>query len=262
MMAPMSIRLPIATALALVAWATGPALAADDVSPPAAAEPTAAAGSFLPWTVSARPPGAGGRGFLTLGGGYDAARGAGVGQASAEAQVWGPLSLRLGGFYSEASRSLRPDAGLKLGLLSQAKHGVDGALAVSYRAEGFNLKPSVEALAAVGRQIGRTNLLANAAFGAGLDEGERYGDVRLAALRRLGSAVYAGLDARARFDLELEFPEPAGEPELELQAGPVLTVPVGRLAVTAYGGLSVVRFREGEAALVGATGGLNVGSVF
>jgi hypothetical protein len=258
----MIVRVLIAAALAVTSVAR-PALADDDVTAPAtSAQATAAAGSFLPWTVSARPPGQGGRGFFTLGGGYDTARGAGVGQASAEAQVWGPLSLRLGGFYSEAARTLRPDVGLKLGLLSQAAHGVDGAVALSYRAEGFNLRPAVEALAAVGRQIGRTSLLANVAYGQGLEQGERYGDVRLAALRRLGSAVYAGLDARARFDLELEFPEPSGEPELELQAGPVLTVPVGRLAFTAYGGLSVVRFREGEAPLTGATGGLNVGSVF
>jgi hypothetical protein len=243
MMAPMNTRRLIGAALAVATWSTHPARAADDSTPAASsAQPTAAAGSFLPWSVSARSPAQGGRGYFTLGGGYDSARGAAVGQASAEAQIWGPLSLRLGGFYSEAATSLRPDAGLKMTLLSQAVHGVDGALAVSYRAEGFNLKPAVEALAAVGRQVGRTNLLANVAFGQGLEEGERYGDVRLAALRRLGSAVYAGLDARGRFDLELEFPEPAGEPEMELQAGPVLTVPIGRL--------------------VGATGGFNVGSVF
>jgi hypothetical protein len=236
--------------------------AADDAEarPPSSAAASSAAGTFLPWTMSARTDRQ--RGFLTLGGGYDSARQAGLATASAETQLWGPLSLRLGGFYSEAARTLRPDVGVKLGALRQEAHGLDGAVSLSYRAEGFNLKPALEALAAVGRQVGRTTLVANLAFGQGLEEGERYGDVRLAALHRIGRAVHAGLDARARADLELDFPEPAGEPELELQAGPVLTVPIGRVAVTAYGGLSVVRFREGEESLVGATGGLNVGSVF
>jgi hypothetical protein len=228
--------------------------------PPSSAAASSAAGTFLPWTLSAHSGPQ--RGFLTLGGGYDSARGAGLATASAEVQMWGPLSLRLGGFYSEAARTLRPDVGVKLGVLSQRAHGLDGAVSLAYRAEGFNLKPALEALAAVGRQIGRTTLVANLAYGQGLEEGERYGDARVAALHRIGRAVYAGLDARARADLELELPEPAGEPELELQAGPVLTVPIGHVAVTAYGGLSVVKLREGEQNLVGAAGGLNVASVF
>src|SRR5688572_13931655 len=94
------------------------ALAADDSGArlPSSAAASSAAGTFLPWTVSARTDRQ--RGFLTLGGGYDSARGAGVATASAETQLWGPLSLRLGGFYSEAARTLRPDVGVKLGVLA------------------------------------------------------------------------------------------------------------------------------------------------
>ena len=204
------------------------------------------------------------RGFLTLGGGYDSARQAGLATASAGDPGLGPAVAPGGGILQRGRAHLAPRRGSQAGrALARRRTAWTGRCRSRTGPKGFNLKPALEALAAVGRQVGRTTLVANVAFGQGLEEGERYGDVRLAALHRIGRVVHAGLDARARFDLELEFPEPAGEPELELQAGPVLTVPIGRVAVTAYGGLSVViasaRARTASSA---PTGGSNVGSVF
>jgi hypothetical protein len=246
--------------LALALAGTAAAQEDDAGQTRASADEAAARGALLPWSV--RPSSDGPRGLVIAGGGYDSARGAAVGSAAAEVRVWGPLALRVGGFYSEAARGVRPDAGLKLGLLSQEAHGLDGAVALSYRAEGFNLKPAIEALAAVGRRFERGLVMANVAYGQGLEEGERYGDARLSALRRIAGGLHGGFDSRARLDLEREWPEPTAEPELELQAGPVLSYGLGRVAVTVHGGFSLVRFREGEKSLVGAVGGVGVGSAF
>ena len=74
--------------------------------------------------------------------------------------------------------------------------------------------------------------------------------------------LYAGLDSRARVDLERDSDEPLGELDWDMQAGPVATIALGRFAVSATGGVSAWKLRSRDNARVGAVGAVGVGAVF
>jgi hypothetical protein len=235
---------------------------AAEAEPAAAAnaERSTAAGMFLPWTVS--PRGADQRAIVQMQGGYDGARAGSTFEAATEARVIGPLSLRAGATYSDATRDMRPVFGLKLPVLSQGRHGVDGAVLVSYRGESFNLRPSIDATLAVGRRFDRLALFANLTYQQGLSDNERAGDARVAAMYRVQRRLAVGWDSRFRVDLERQQPEPAGEADYDLVSGPLLSVPVGPVAVTAQGGASMLKLKGGAPMKAGAVANLGVGAVF
>jgi hypothetical protein len=91
---------------------------------------------------------------------------------------------------------------------------------------------------------------------------ERHGDVRLGAFRRVARRVHLGLDSRLRMDLEGDASEPSGEPDWDVVAGPQGVLSLGRFALTAGGGVSAVKLREGGPATVGARITTGVGSAF
>ena len=228
---------------------------------PVSAARTAETGAFLPFTVPASN--AAQRAYLTMQGGYDAARGGMVFDTAVQATVVGPLSLRGGAAYVAPSGTLRPSVALAVQALRQDRHGVDLSLYGGYQAQGFNTVPAANVTLAIGRTVGRVSLIANVGYGYGLDEGEHYGEVRLASLVRALPDLRVGLDARARIDLERDADEPENEPDWDLTVGPMVTWTVGHFAVSASGGLSAIRYRLSETpATVGAIGQLLLGSAF
>lgn len=227
---------------------------------PVSAGAAAGAGAFQPFTTSARGDTQRALGFFQ--GGYDSARKGSVFQAAAEVQVWGRLSVRGGGSYLGPTGQLQPDVAVRVDALRQELHGVDVAAVVGYEAQGFNLTPAVMARAAIGRTLGDTRLTGNVGYGVGTRDGERYGDVRVAALQRLSRDLHLGLDSRFRIDLERDSDEPAGEPEWELTAGPVAALSLGRFVVSAGGGATAIRYRLVPDRHVGVYGLMGLGAVF
>lgn len=194
--------------------------------------------------------------------GWDGPRREGVFETNAEASVFGPLSFRAGAASNPADRRVTPSFLLKLDVLDQGHAGVDVALFGGYRGEGFNLVPAIEIGAVLCRRSDRLSLISSLAYGQGLERGERYGDVRLAGLVRLHRLVNVGLDARARFDLELDNDEPSGEATVDGIAGPLVVVGLGRFILSGQSGAGVLAARAGGPAHVGATTRIGLGATF
>ncbi len=248
----------------LIAIGATPALAQlardDGAARPASAARTADSGGLAPWSMAARSDRQGGLAHVL--GGYDGAKGGVAFESVVEARLLGPLSIRAGGSYVGPNGKMRPIVSAKLDALRQERHGIDLAVSAGYEPHGFNTVPAAGALVAIGRGFGDLYLLGNAGYGLGLEEGEHYGDTRLAALYRVTGNLRLGLDSRFRIDLERDSDEPAGEPDWELLAGPAATVTFGRFAVTGGGGLSAIRMRLENDTRVGALAYLGFGAVF
>jgi hypothetical protein len=251
-------------AAALTVVGAGARAAGDEPAPPAtppSGDRSATAGSFLPFTIT--PIKDSQRAIVSTLGGYDGGRSRMTFEAAGEVRVLGPLTLRGGAAYSQISSELRPVIGAAAQVLRQERHGVDGAVTVNYRAQGFNLVPAVETSVALARRFEQISFYFNAGGGIGLREGERYGDVRLAMLRRVGPRLQVGVDSRLQADLEFESPEPPGEAAMELRAAPVASLCFGRFVVSGYGGVTALRFRSAaDKARVGLATGVGAGAVF
>lgn len=183
--------------------------------------------------------------------GYDGALGA-VMESHAEVRLWGPLALRGAAELGDTSRRVRPSLGARLQVLSQARHGVDGAVSVTYRAEGFTEgEGEIETLVAMARRVGAATLLANLAYGQDPEGRERDGEVRAAALARVSRRLFLGLDGRWRFDLGSDVAKlrANNEPTTDLDLGPVATLVLGPVALTAETGASLVRRIDGNTKL-------------
>ncbi|MFO0630074.1 MAG: hypothetical protein U0325_31225 [Polyangiales bacterium] len=217
-------------------------------------------GAFLPLGVPAR--GDAQRAYVHLQGGYDTGAGGPVFEGTAQARLYGPLSLRAGFGYVGPDGDGRPSVALTMDLLRQARHGVDLAVYAGYQGHGFNTVPAVALTLALGRSFGPVNLLANVGYGLGLEEGEHYGEARLAALVRVHRVLSIGLDARARLDLERDADEPDGEPDWDLVAGPLATLSIDRFVVGVGGGLAATKFRAGGDLRAGAIAQLSLGVAF
>ncbi len=225
-------------------------------------ERSAADGQYLPLTLA---PSVGSVAAVATGyGGYDAARSSAVMVTYADVHVWGPIAVRGGAELSDTVHRLRPSVGARLQLLSQARHGVDGAVAVMYRAEGFNEpEGEIETVLAVGRRVGRTMLIGNVAYGQDPEARERDGELRAAVLVRVGQRADLGMDARWRFDLGSDTAKlmASHEPTYDVDIGPVAALPLGPVALIAHAGVSAFR-RVGENVRVGAVALGGVGASF
>jgi hypothetical protein len=236
---------------------------ADDIAPPAPetrAEKSAASGALLPWTMGARSDAQ--RALVFGQGGYDGAWRGAVFQTVLEAQVLGRVSVRAGGSYIGPSGNFRPEAGLRIDALRQERHGVDMAVLGVYEAAGFNMVKAMTARVAVSRAFGKTRLTSNVGYGYGFQDGERYGDVRLAGLRAVTRNLHLGVDSRMRFDLEWDNDEPPGEPEWEAVAGPLATYSFDRFLLSATAGMSAMKQRLIATRHYGAVATLGFGTVF
>jgi hypothetical protein len=216
-------------------------------------------GALLPSTLSAR---VGANAALAFGfAGYDGARSAPLGGATAEVRVWGPFAIRGGAEYSTVRKEARPTIGGRVQLLHQERHGVDGSLSVFYRPEGFTEpEGEVETFVSLGRRFDRISVLGNLVYGQDPEGNERDGELRFASLYAAGRWSF-GVDSRLRFALGTQKTAMAkAEPKFDLMAGPIATAAVGPVAVFAQAGPSILEVTGSTSAGVAALGG--VGSVF
>jgi hypothetical protein len=230
----------------------------DDAVTTPPARRAVADGGLLPFTLTPR---VGSTAAVAASyGGYDSARGA-VSESHAEVQLWGPLAVRGAAELGDTSRRLRPSVGARLQVLSERRHGLDGALSITYRAEGFTEpEGEIEAVVALGRRIGNTLVIANAAYGQDPDGRERDGEVRAALIRPMSMSrrLQLGVDGRWRFDLGTDVArlQASHEPTTDVDVGPVAAIVLGPVVLTAHAGASVVRridvgVRLGAVALAG-----------
>ncbi len=239
-----------------------PGVQEDELKRPSEIQSSVAAGNLLPFTVGARHHRQGLL-FNTYGG-FDASKDAPVMQGSLDATLVERLTLRATTTNTGMSDQLKFGFGAMIDVARAEDYGVDFAIGGDYDLLGWNRMPAAVARAALGGNVGELRLQGNAGFGLGLGEaqGERYGDVRLSGLHPLSERWYAGVDSRARIDLERDGMEPSGELDYDVQAGPVATYTYGRIAVSATGGLSAWKLRSGDTKHVGAIGALGVGAAF
>lgn len=215
-------------------------------------------GSFLPLSLT---PTVGAAAAQAAGyAGYDSANEAAAMTSFAEVRVYGPLALRMGARLNEGEEELGPFIAGRVQVLSEAGQGVDGAVAVFYKAEGFDEpEGEIEVVLSAGKRVGRTLLLGNLVYGQDPEGHERDGELRAAALVRLTSSVHLGVDAQGRFDLGSDRAKlrATNEPTYDFDAGPVLTCALGPISLGAHFGVSVVRHLEQSAELgMVALGGL------
>jgi len=165
-----------------------------DLERPAPVSRAAADGAFLPLTLTPR---VGGTAAVAASyAGYDSARGA-VMESYGEVTLWGPLALRGTAALGDGSHRIRPSVAGRVQILSQGRHGVDGALSIAYRAEGFTeAEGEIETVVALSRKIGGAMAIVNLAYGQDPEGRERDGEVRAAVLGSLSRRVQLDVDGR------------------------------------------------------------------
>jgi hypothetical protein len=197
----------------------------------------AADGAFLPQTLSARigrvPV------FAFGSGGYDSSRTGPLADSAVEVEIWGPFAIRAQTTYSNDTARMRPSIAGRVQLLRQERHGVDGALTVFFKTEGFTeTEGEIETFASVGHRFENLSLIGNLVYGQDPEGNERDGEVRAAAFHQTGRFVL-GLDSRVRFAIGTQHGRAATtEPKFDFVGGPVATVAAGPIGVFAEVGPS------------------------
>lgn len=222
---------------------------------------SAAAGALLPWTIAARHVRQGI--LVNTYAGWDAAKRVPLLTGSLDATLIERVTLRASASNPGMSDQLRSSVGLLFDVAREDDAGLDIAFGGDYELTGWNHNPALVTRVAAGSTAGQMRLQANAGFGLATDgSSERYGDLRLSGVHPIAEGFYAGVDSRARVDLERGGEEPNGELDWDMQAGPVATLAVGRWSVSATGGVSAWKLRSRDEAKVGALGALGAGAVF
>jgi hypothetical protein len=148
--------------------------------------------------------------------------------------------------------------GARAQLLSESEHGVALGVALFYQAEGFTEpEGEIETTLSVGKRFGRVLLLGSLSYGQDPEGNERDGEFSVAGLLRLAPWAHLGLDGRGRFDLGSERLklQASNEPTYDVDAGPVLQVALGPVALSAHTGVSVFdRFGDTRVGLVALAG--------
>jgi hypothetical protein len=227
---------------------------------PVSAQRSSGAGAFSNWNTTARTDTQ--RAAVHASGGYDGASKGATFDTGAEARIMDRLAIRAAGSSSPASQGLGLRFEGKVDALRQESQGVDLAVAGGYESRGFNEVPSLAATVALGRSVGKLQLLANVGYARGLQDAEQYGSAGVAGIYQVASQVQLGLDSRFRIDLERDDDEPLGEREWELLAGPTLSVSAGSFAVIAGGGMAANRLRLEPGMNLGVLGYLGLGAAF
>jgi hypothetical protein len=225
------------------------------------------AGSFMLWTRPARSDAQGG--LVQLSGGYGAEGNAPSLESSGAVALGGRIQLRgglrsvgSGGIEGDETGRVRPFATAQLDVLRQETAGLDLAFSLGYDQHGFNEVPALIGGVALDRFLGPVLLLANFEYGAGLEQGERYGDVRLAASYLATDQLRVGLESRGRIDLERDLDEPPGETDWQFLVSPIMTVLFGDFVVSGGAGVSALQYRLRPEVRTGALVQTSVGIVF
>jgi hypothetical protein len=215
-------------------------------------------GSFLPETLSAR---VGATKVFSYGsGGYDSSRNGPLIDSAVEAQVWGPFALRFQTTYSNDTDKMRPSIAGRVQLLRQERQGVDGALTVFFKTEGFTeTEGEIETFASLGHRFSQVSLIGDLVYGQDPEGNERDGEVHAAAFHVHKWLMY-GIDSRARFAIGTQHGHAATtEPVFDFLAGPIATAATGMGAFFAQVGPSAFELKDGPthvgvAALAGLGG--------
>jgi hypothetical protein len=192
--------------------------------------------------------------------GYDGGKRAPLLTAAIEARLVGRLVLMAGAGYTAqmpGSTGVRPQVGLRLQVLDQARHGVDGGVAVMYRQDQFTTEGGfLQAAFAFQRQEGRLLLVMNLLYGQDGEGDDRQGEARLAAMVAARHGLLVGLDARYRHDLWSDDPRGASldRPVSELVAGPTASFTYGSWIVMAETGVSSVHVPATQTGLIALAG--------
>ena len=212
-------------------------------------------GCFLPQTLSPRVNSLQVFGFGS--GGYDSSRRGPRVDSAVEAGVWGPFALRFQATYSNDTEKMRPSIGGRAQILRQERHGIDGAVTVFFKTEGFTeTEGEIETFISVGRRFERVSVVGNLVYGQDPEGNERDGEVHAAVFHQHRWLMY-GLDSRVRFAIGTQRGHAATtEPVFDLVAGPVVMAATGIGAIFAQAGPSAFALdhtatRVGVAALAG-----------
>jgi len=249
-------RRGLAAALGL-ALATSPGGAAADE--PGASDTSAStsveAGTFLPLAFAPRVGVAAASASIVSG--YDAARDGLVLRGEAEARLHRRLAVRGGVEVVTWPDRQRPFVGVRVQLLDQADHGLDGSVGLAYQQDGFReAEGRLELAASLSRRTGGLGLYASLAYAQDPENDDRQGDVQVATLHRFTRRFHAGAGARVRADLYSDdVKRRPGEPDLELVAGPLAIVALGAFAIFGQVGVSAVRVDDFDVGVL-AVGGL------
>jgi hypothetical protein len=216
-----------------------------------------AAGVALPSTITPRVDAQ--RASVAVHSGYDGAHRSGTLAGEADVRIWGPVAFRAGFTYvpSGQDQPFQPHFGLRVQLLDQRRHGVDGAVGAFYRMDRFvEDEGLVQVMAMLGRRSGALGVFANVAYGQDPEGDDRDGEVKLAALYLVGTRVNVGVDGRVRFDLFSTDSRRAsrGESGLDFAAGPLATVEVGPVVLVGQVGVSGVRVVKLESGVMATAG--------
>jgi hypothetical protein len=228
----------------------------------AAAKQAADDGAFLPLALA---PTVGPQTARALAlGGYNGAEHAAAMRSFAEARAYGPFALQVGVRLNELGKEVGPSLGVRAQLLAQDRHGVNGGVALFYKAEGFDEpEGEVELVLSLSRRYQRWLFVGSVAYGQDPEGHERDAEVALATLYQLTDQLHWGLDSRARFDLGSQRAklQASREPRFDLDAGPVVMWLLGPVALSAHAGAAVIRF-DGEPTQAGLLALAGLGTAF
>lgn len=200
--------------------------------------------NLLPGSVAARVNDH--RVTATTWAGYDGGKQSALFTETVEARLVGRLVLVAGvGYTAEmpGSPGFRPQVGLRLQILDQERHGLEGAAAILYRQDQFTDEGGFfQGAVALERRFGRLLLVGNLIYGQDGEGDDREGEARLSALIAVGPGVRVGVDGRYRHELWSDDPKGASRtrPVAELVAGPTASFTLGTWAVMAEAGFSSV----------------------
>ena len=145
---------------------------------------------------------------------------------------------------------------------SERRDGFDLQVAGGIFANGFNEVPAVYRSRHDRRLLWRHVLVGILGFQLGTERGEAASGFGLAGVRDIGGHLYMGFDSHMNFDLERDEMEPEGEDSWLIQAGPLVSAPIGRFSLTAGFGMSAREARDAMTSELGAYGSVGAGAVF
>jgi hypothetical protein len=251
---------PLAVFIAGLLALAHPARADEDLLEPDLDQQSSRRGpvNLLPEAVAARV--SDDRATATTWGGYDGAKHSPLWTLSVEARIIGRLVFVAGAGYTADlpnAPTLRPQIGFRAQLLEQAKHGIDGGVAVMYRQDLFTDEGGFfQGAIALERSQGRFRMLGNLLYGQDGEGDDHDGEARLAGMFEAHRGLLVGVDSRYRHSLDSTDPNRfvRARPEYELLAGPTASYTRGSWAVMAETGFSAVRTTVTQSGLVALAG--------
>ncbi len=183
-------------------------------------------------------------------GGYDTAAKAPIATLYTEVKLLPRLVLLAGAGWSvpnalgQGGGDMRPQLGARFQMLSQARSGMDMAVAFMFREDRFGAEDGLfQGSLSVGHRFDdRVSTVMNVVYGQDGEGDDHEGEVHLAVLADVAQHFHVGLDSRATRALASTDPRRAllGTPTGSLIAGPLAAFTYGPIAVMTEVGMSEV----------------------